>query len=127
MARKAKKTATKRKAARQVKRTKSTRRVSAKSDRRTKPRRRTGAKPVKRAAAKTDRRSKATRRTSAKPARRVRPDRRAAARRSGAKKPTFMGWRRKNSRVGIRNHVIILPFLIPSASSSSRESRRARC
>ena len=27
-----------------------------------------------------------------------------------SKKPVFMGWRRKNGRVGIRNHVIILPL-----------------
>ncbi len=28
----------------------------------------------------------------------------------GGKKPTFLGWRRKNGRVGVRNHVIILPL-----------------
>ena len=38
---------------------------------------------------------------------------RAASRvisRSGTRKPTFMGWRRKNGRVGVRNHVVILPL-----------------
>ena len=30
--------------------------------------------------------------------------------RRGAKNPVFQGWRRKNGRVGIRNHVIILPL-----------------
>ena len=115
MARKAKKTTAKRTAAKQDKRTKAKRRVSAKSTRRTKPDRRTGAKPAKRAAAKTNRRTKATRRSKAKPTRRVKPNRRAQAKRapakrSGTKKPTFMGWRRKNGRVGVRNHVIILPL-----------------
>lgn len=125
MARKAKKTTTKRTAAKQDRRTKLPRRVSAKSDRRTKPDRRTGAKPAKRAAVKTDRRTKAVRRTSAKSTRRTRPDRRAQAkrapaRRSGTKKPTFMGWRRKNGRVGVRNHVIILP--LDDLSNAASES-----
>ena len=125
MARKAKKTTTKRKAAKQNKRTKATRRLSAKSDRRAKSNRRTGAKPAKRAASKTNRRTKATRRTTAKPTRRVRPRRRAQVkrapvRRSGTKKPTFMGWRRKNGRVGIRNHVIILP--LDDLSNAASES-----
>ena len=125
MARKAKKTTTKRKAAKQNKRTKATRRRSAKSDRRAKSNRRTGAKPAKRAASKTNRRTKATRRTTAKPTRRVRPRRRAQVkrapvRRSGTKKPTFMGWRRKNGRVGIRNHVIILP--LDDLSNAASES-----
>ena len=31
-------------------------------------------------------------------------------RRAGSKKPTFMGYRRKNGRVGVRNHVLILPL-----------------
>ncbi len=82
MARKAKKTTTKRKAAKRNKRTKATKRLSTKSDRRTKTNRRTGAKPAKR----------------------------ALVRRSGTRKPAFMGWRRKNGRVGVRNHVIILPL-----------------
>ena len=30
--------------------------------------------------------------------------------RKASKKPTFMGWRRENGRVGIRNHVLILPL-----------------
>ena len=125
MARKAKKTTTKRKAAKQNKRTKATRRLSTKSDRRAKSNRRTGAKPAKRAASKTNRRTKATRRTTAKPTRRVRPRRRAQVkrapvRRSGTKKPTFMGWRRKNGRVGIRNHVIILP--LDDLSNAASES-----
>ena len=30
--------------------------------------------------------------------------------RGASKKPTFMGWRRENGRVGIRNHVLILPL-----------------
>jgi len=125
MARKAIKTTTKGKAAKQNKRTKATRRLSAKSDRRAKSNRRTGAKPAKRAASKTNRRTKATRRTTAKPTRRVRPRRRAQVkrapvRRSGTKKPTFMGWRRKNGRVGIRNHVIILP--LDDLSNAASES-----
>ena len=125
MARKARKTTTKGKAAKQNKRTKATRRLSAKSDRRAKSNRRTGAKPAKRAASKTNRRTKATRRTTAKPTRRVRPRRRAQVkrapvRRSGTKKPTFMGWRRKNGRVGIRNHVIILP--LDDLSNAASES-----
>ena len=125
MARKAKKTTTNRKAAKINKRTKATRRLSAKSDRRAKSNRRTGAKPAKRAASKTNRRTKATRRTTAKPTRRVRPRRRAQVkrapvRRSGTKKPTFMGWRRKNGRVGIRNHVIILP--LDDLSNAASES-----
>lgn len=125
MARKARKTTTKGKAAKQNKRTKATRRLSAKSDRRAKSNRRTGAKPAKRAASKTNRRTKATRRTTAKPTRRVRPRRRAPVkrapvRRSGTKKPTFMGWRRKNGRVGIRNHVIILP--LDDLSNAASES-----
>ena len=125
MARKAKKTTTKRKAAKQNKRTKATRRLSAKSDRRAKSNRRTGAKPAKRAASKPNRRTKATRRTTAKPNRRVRSRRRAQVkrapvRRSGTKKPTFMGWRRKNGRVGIRNHVIILP--LDDLSNAASES-----
>ena len=125
MARKTKKTTTKRKAAKQNKRTKATRRLSAKSDRRAKSNRRTGAKPAKRAASKTNRRTKATRRTTAKPTRRVRPRRRAQVkrapvRRSGTKKPTFMGWRRKNGRTGIRNHVIILP--LDDLSNAASES-----
>ena len=125
MARKARKTTTKGKAAKQNKRTKATRRLSAKSDRRAKSNRRTGAKPAKRAASKTNRRTKATRRTTAKPTRRVRPRRRAQGkrapvRRSGAKKPTFMGWRRKNGRVGIRTHVIILP--LDDLSNAASES-----
>ena len=103
MARKAKKTTTKRKAAKQNKRTKATRRL----------------------ASKTNRRTKATRRATAKPTRRVRPRRRAQVkrapvRRSGTKKPTFMGWRRKNGRVGIRNHVIILP--LDDLSNAASES-----
>ena len=125
MARKAKKTTTKGKAAKQNKRTKATRRLSAKSDRRAKSNRRTGAKPAKRAASKTNRRTKATRRTTAKPTRRVRPRRRAQVkrapvRRSGTKKPTFMGWQRRNGRVGIRNHVIILP--LDDLSNAASES-----
>ena len=125
MARKARKTTTKGKAAKQNKRTKATRRLSAKSDRRAKSNRRTGAKPAKRAASKTNRRTKATRRTTAKPTRRVRPRRRAQVkrapvRRSRTKKPTFMGWRRKNGRVGIRNHVIILP--LDDLSNAASES-----
>ena len=125
MARKARKTTTKGKAAKQNKRNKATRRLSAKSDRRAKSNRRTGAKPAKRAASKTNRRTKATRRTTAKPTRRVRPRRRAQVkrapvRRSGTKKPTFMGWRRKNGRVGIRNHVIILP--LDDLSNAASES-----
>ena len=125
MASKARKTTTKGKAAKQNKRTKATRRLSAKSDRRAKSNRRTGAKPAKRAASKTNRRTKATRRTTAKPTRRVRPRRRAQVkrapvRRSGTKKPTFMGWRRKNGRVGIRNHVIILP--LDDLSNAASES-----
>ena len=125
MARKARKTTTKGKAAKQNKRTKATRRLSAKSDRRAKSNRSTGAKPAKRAASKTNRRTKATRRTTAKPTRRVRPRRRAQVkrapvRRSGTKKPTFMGWRRKNGRVGIRNHVIILP--LDDLSNAASES-----
>ena len=35
---------------------------------------------------------------------------RASTSRRSSKKPVFMGWRRKNDRVGIRNHVIILPL-----------------
>jgi (2R)-sulfolactate sulfo-lyase subunit beta len=34
----------------------------------------------------------------------------AVARKSGYGNLTFMGWRRKNGRVGVRNHVIILPL-----------------
>src|SRR5215210_2695063 len=34
----------------------------------------------------------------------------AVAKRSPNGKPTFWGWRRKNGRVGVRNHVIILPL-----------------
>ena len=34
----------------------------------------------------------------------------AVARKSSYGKLTFMGWRRKNGRVGVRNHVIILPL-----------------
>src|SRR4029078_10688010 len=32
------------------------------------------------------------------------------ARRNGKSNMTFMGWRRENGRVGVRNHVVILPL-----------------
>src|SRR5512141_1896878 len=34
----------------------------------------------------------------------------AVAKKSGRSDLTFMGWRRENGRVGVRNHVIILPL-----------------
>ena len=68
--------------------------------------RRTASKSVKRPGAKPNRRTKAARRASA--------GRRTVAKktttRRASRKPTFVGWRRKNGRVGIRNHVIILPL-----------------
>jgi (2R)-sulfolactate sulfo-lyase subunit beta len=33
-----------------------------------------------------------------------------AVKRNGKSKMTFMGWRRENGRVGVRNHVVILPL-----------------
>jgi (2R)-sulfolactate sulfo-lyase subunit beta len=33
-----------------------------------------------------------------------------AVKRSGKSNMTFMGWRRENGRVGVRNHVVILPL-----------------
>ncbi len=35
------------------------------------------------------------------------PTKRASADHAGA---TFMGWRRENGRVGVRNHVVLLPL-----------------
>ena len=35
---------------------------------------------------------------------------RRVGRRAGSRKPTFVGYRRKNGRVGVRNYVIILPL-----------------
>ena len=40
----------------------------------------------------------------------ISPKPRAAKTRSGRGKPTFFGFRRENGRVGIRNHVVILPL-----------------
>ena len=34
----------------------------------------------------------------------------AVAKKNGHSDLTFMGWRRKNGRVGVRNHVVILPL-----------------
>ncbi len=34
----------------------------------------------------------------------------AVAKKNGRSDLTFMGWRRENGRVGVRNHVIILPL-----------------
>src|SRR3977135_2810279 len=34
----------------------------------------------------------------------------AVAKKNGHSDPTFRGWRRENGRVGVRNHVIILPL-----------------
>ena len=34
----------------------------------------------------------------------------AVAKKNGHSELTFRGWRRKNGRVGVRNHVIILPL-----------------
>jgi len=92
------------------------------------------ANPAKRPGGNSDRLTKATRRAPVKSPRRAKTDRRTKAakftktakaakttkaavhrtarttRRARAKKPTFMGWLRKNGRVGIRNHVIILPL-----------------
>ncbi|HEX9703400.1 MAG TPA: UxaA family hydrolase, partial [Rhodospirillales bacterium] len=42
----------------------------------------------------------------------------AAARKSA--RPTFMGWRRRNGRVGVRNHVVILP--LDDLSNAAAES-----
>ena len=108
MAKSAKKTAAKKAPA---KRAKTTRRKP--TTRRKAADRRTAAKTAKRPAAKSNRRTKATRRTVAA-SRRTKAERRTVAKkttvRRTSKKPTFMGWRRKNGRVGIRNHVIILPL-----------------
>jgi len=108
MAKATKKTAAKKAPA---KRAKTARRKPA--SRRKASDRRTSAKTAKRPAAKSNRRTKVARRTPAA-ARRTKADRRTVAKKSTARrssnKPTFMGWRRKNGRVGIRNHVIILPL-----------------
>ena len=108
MAKSAKKTAAKKAPA---KRAKTTRRKP--TTRRKAADRRTAAKTAKRPAAKSNRRTKATRRTVAA-SRRTKAERRTVAKkttvRRTTKKPTFMGWRRKNGRVGIRNHVLILPL-----------------
>ena len=36
--------------------------------------------------------------------------RKSKAKRNGKSNMTFMGWRRENGRVGVRNHVVILPL-----------------
>ena len=40
----------------------------------------------------------------------VSPNPRATRTRSGRGRPTFWGYRRENGRVGVRNHVVILPL-----------------
>ena len=120
MAKQSKKTATRKSPA---KRAKTVRRTTA--ARRKAADRRTAAKTAKRPAAKSNRRTKAARR-SPPSSRRTKADRRPVAKktttraaaktarrattRRASKKPIFMGWRRKNGRVGIRNHVLILPL-----------------
>ena len=49
------------------------------------------------------------------------------AKKNGKSGMTFMGWRRENGRVGVRNHVVILPLDdISNACLRSRSPTRSR-